>query len=265
MITVGPLARSVEDLALALSLIAGPDGYEPEVPPVMLSDAGDRPLSTARFAWSDDFGGVPVTGDTKAALRSLVKELEKSGCQVERREPDGFDFETAWEIWGEILLAERAATAPERAAERIAALGAELDSPVAIFRGMARGARATMQQYAESLTTRDALITALETFLGSWDAFLCPVSVGPAIEHCPFGTPIDIDGQEVPYLVAGVAYTCPFNLTGNPVVVLPMTLSAGGLPIGVQFVGRRWGDMQLLALAAQVAKVIGPFRRPPGY
>jgi amidase len=187
MNTIGRLARSVEDLTLAVQLMAGPDGYQWEVPPMPLGEAAGRPLSVTRFAWTDDFGGVPVTNDTRAALRALVEELRRTGCHIEPT-PDGFDFATAWETWGEIVLAERAATAPDGAAERVAALGAEADSPVAMLRGMARGARATMLQYTESLTRRDALITALEDFLGRWDAFLCPVSVGSAIEHCPFGT-----------------------------------------------------------------------------
>lgn len=265
MNTIGPLARSVEDLTLALRLIAGPDGNQWEVPPVPLDDAADRLLSMTRFAWTDDFGGVPVTNDTRVALAALAEELRRQGCQIERRAPEGFDFTTVWETWGEIVLAERAATAPERAAERVEALGARPDSAVAIFRGMARGARATIQQYTESLTKRDVLISALEQFFTRWDVFLCPVTVGPAIEHCPFGTPIEVDGQLVPYFMAGIAYTCPFNLTGHPVVVLPLTRSGEGLPIGLQVVGRRWGEMQLLAIAAQIAKVIGSFRRPPGY
>jgi amidase len=265
MNTIGPLARSVEDLTLALRLIAGPDGCQWEVPPVPLDEAADRPLSITRLAWTDDFGGVPVTNDTRVALATLAEDLRRLGCHIERRAPEEFDFTAVWETFGEILLAERAATAPERAAERVAALDARPDSAVAMFRGMARGASATMQQYTESLTRRDAFIAALEHFLARWDAFLCPVSVGPAIEHCPFGTPIDVDGQPVPYFVAGTAYTCPFNLTGHPVVVLPLTRSAEGLPIGLQVVGRRWDEMQLLVIAARLAEVIGPFHRPPGY
>jgi amidase len=265
MNTIGPLARSVEDLMLALRLIAGPDGYQWEVPPAPLDDVADQPLSMTRLAWTDDFGGVPVTNDTRVALVTLAEELRRRGCHIERQTPEGFDFTAVWETFGEILLAERAATAPERVAERVAALDARSDSAVAMLRGMARGARATMQQYTESLTRRDILIAALEHFLARWDAFLCPVSVGPAIEHCPFGTPVGVDGQPVPYFVAGIAYTCPFNLTGHPVVVLPLTRSAEGLPIGLQVIGRRWGEMQLLAIAARLAKAIGPFRRPPGY
>ena len=265
MNTIGPLARSVGDLMLALRLIAGPDGSEWEVPPVPLDPAPDLPLDRLNIAWTDDFGGVPVTNDTRVALTKLTNELTQLGCSVVRRTPEGFDFTTAWETWGEIVLAERGATAPERSAERVMALGARLDSEVAMYRGMARGASATIQQYTESLSKRDALITALESFFGRWDAFLCPVTVGPAIPHLPFGTPIDVDGRQVHYLMAGTAYTCPFNLTGHPAVVLPLACSAEGLPIGLQVVGRRWGEMQLLAIAARLALVIGPFQRPPGY
>ena len=265
MNTIGPLARSVDDLTLALRLIAGPDGCQWEVPPVPLEAAPDQPLGSLHLAWTDDFGGVPVTHDTRVALTKLSSELTQLGCRVERRAPEGFDFTMVWETWGEILMAERGATAPERTAERVAALDARPDSDVAMYRGMARGARATIQQYTESLSKRDTLIAALESFFAQWDAFLCPVTVGPAIPHLPFGTPVDVDGQQVPYLMAGTGYTCPFNLTGHPAVVLPLARSAEGLPIGLQVVGPRWGEMKLLAIAARLALVIGPFRRPPGY
>jgi amidase len=105
----------------------------------------------------------------------------------------------------------------------------------------------------------------LEKFFDRWDALLCPVTVSPAIPHLPFGTPVDVDEKKVPYFLAGTAYTCVFNLTGHPVVVLPVARSKEGLPIGVQVVGRRWSEPALLALARKLALVTGPFRSPPGY
>jgi amidase len=264
MQTIGPLARSVEDLELALRLMAGPDGCQWEVPPVPLIPAADRPLDTLRLAWTDDFGGLPVTHETRTALGQLAEELTRCGCHMAQRAPEGFDCETAWETRGEILMAELAATDPEGAVKRVATFDARLHL-AASFRGMARGATATMQQYAESLTKRDTLIAALEHFFTQWDALLCPVTVGPAIPHCPYGTPVSVDGQQVPYMPAGTAYTQLFNLTGHPVVVLPLTRSSEGLPIGLQVVGRRWGEMPLLAIAARLAQVIGPFQRPTGY
>jgi len=69
----------------------------------------------------------------------------------------------------------------------------------------------------------------------------------------------------VPYFIAGTAYTSPFNLTGHPSVVLPLTRSKDGLPIGVQLVAKRWSEPELLALAQKVALITGPFTPPPNY
>ena len=105
----------------------------------------------------------------------------------------------------------------------------------------------------------------LEKFFERWDVLICPVTVSPAIPHVPFGTPVDVDQHKVPYFIAGTAYTSPFNLTGHPSVVLPLTKSKDGLPIGVQLVGKRWSEPELLALAQKVALITGPFTPPPNY
>jgi amidase len=212
------------------------------------------------MAWSADFGGVPVTRDTRDAIAKLAARLG-----AEQRNPDGFDFEQAWETWGEIAIAERAATGGDRARERVAALNATLGEQWAVARGSARGAQATIADYAAALTRKDELIAKLERFFDRWDAFLCPVTVSPAIPHVPFGTPIDIDGAKVPYFIAGTAYTCPFNLTGHPVAILPLTRSASGLPIGVQVVGKLWSEPALLQLAKKIEQITGSFTPPPNF
>lgn len=78
-------------------------------------------------------------------------------------------------------------------------------------------------------------------------------------------SPLKVDDQELPYWVWGTTYTAVFNLTGNPVVVLPVGRTKAGLPIGVQVVGRRWSDMELLNIAEQLTEVTGAFQHPPGY
>jgi amidase len=250
MNVLGPLARSLEDLELVTKVIS-----EPFVPWL-----DSPPKDRYRIAWSTDFGGVPVTRETKEAIAKLAAKLG-----AEQRNPDGFDFEQAWETWGEIAIAERAATGGDRARERVAALNATLGERWAVARGSARGAQATVADYMVSLTRRDQLIATLEKFFNTWDAFLCPVTVSPAIAHVPFGTPIDVDGAEVPYFIAGTAYTCPFNLTGHPVAILPLTKSADGLPIGVQVVGRLWSEPALLQVAQRIAQITGPFTPPPNF
>jgi amidase len=250
MNVLGPLTRSLEDLELVTRVMCEPPA--PWVP--------EKERSSCRIAWSADFGGVPVTRETKDAIAKLAAKLG-----AEQRNPDGFDFEQAWETWGEIAIAERAATGGDRARERVAALNATLGERWAVARGSARGAQATVADYMVSLTKRDQLIGALEKFFDTWDAFLCPVTVSAAIPHVPFGTPIDVDGATVPYFIAGTAYTCPFNLTGHPVAILPLTKSAAGLPIGVQVVGRLWSEPALLQTARKIAQITGPFAPPPNF
>ena len=270
MAVFGPLARSVEDLKLCLSVIYGPDGRDWEVPPVPLEEGPDRPLEEAAFAWTDDFGGVPVTADTRSALEKVAQTLSVRGCRVERLNPPGFDFAAAWRAFGEIVGTETGANLPFPLRVIGALTGPILSRKDPLFCAMMRGFRLDMRRYMKALTLRDSLIGALERFLGDRDAWICPVSATPAFKHkrpaarLP-GQPIEVDGLKIPYWVAGVSYTSVFNLTGNPVVVLPVARSGEGLPIGVQVVGRRWQDMRLLALAQRVADVTGPFQPPPGY
>jgi amidase len=265
MNVLGPLARSVEDLALITKTISGPDDAEWDLAPVPWIEPPERALSSYRFAWSTDFGGVPVSSDTRNAIQRLAQALAKLGCTLEARNPDGFSFDEAWETWGEIAITERAATGGDRSRERVTALTATLGEGWAVARGSAKGVRATVADYVSALTRRDGLITTLEKFFQRWDALLCPVTVTPAIGHVPFGTPIDVDGAKVPYFIAGTAYTCPFNLTGHPAVVVPLTRSKQGLPIGLQIVGRRWSEPALLAVAQKLALITGPFTPPPDF
>ena len=253
MATIGPLARSVADLRLALEVIAGPDGNYWETPPVPLQPAQvDRPV----VALIDQFGDCPVTAGTQRALAGLAAKLDQAGWRVERRAPQGFNFPQVWETFGNLLWCEIGSTmSPEVEAQFAEGLGAgpEVEDPMG--RAVSSCLSATMRQFTTTMTARDALIGALERFFDDCDALLCPVTVGPAIPHCAPGTPVQVDGQTVPYWMGGLAYTGPFNLTGHPVVVLPMTRSPEDLPIGVQVVGRRWEDMKLLAVAEAIERV----------
>jgi amidase len=270
-LTPGPLARSVQDLQLALTIMAGPDEREWEVPPVPLTPAPARDLRELCFAWSDDFG-VPVSAEIRTALADLAAELGRSGCRIERRDPPGFGFAQALQVYGE--LKEAALTARSsplhlpRFVWRMLSAGISRSNPIA--RGLMRGAGAHLQGYAQALSQRDVLIAQMEHFLADWDAWLCPVAALPAYPHLRSRNAIEqlratvaVDGQRIPYLLATSVYTGLFNLTGSPVVVLPLARTQEGLPIGVQVVGRRWGDMALLAVAEQLTQVTGPFQRPP--
>lgn len=65
--------------------------------------------------------------------------------------------------------------------------------------------------------------------------------------------------------MANGAYTMPFNLSGHPAVVIPIGQTQDGLPIGMQIIGKRWREMELLAIAQKIDMAIGGFRSPSGY
>ena len=120
----------------------------------------------------------------------------------------------------------------------------------------------TLKSYFEILTYRDSLIYQIDEALKPWDVWLCPVAMTTAFTHRPKGTAIEIEGRKVPYFLANAAYTMLFNLTGNPVVVIPIGETGDGLPIGMQIVGKRWQDMGLLAIAQQINQIVESFKHP---
>jgi Asp-tRNA(Asn)/Glu-tRNA(Gln) amidotransferase A subunit family amidase len=89
---------------------------------------------------------------------------------------------------------------------------------------------------------------------------ICPVAAIPAFRHGE--RTWEIDGTNVDYLDA-MSYTHWFNILGNPAVVVPVGTSAGGLPIGVQIVGRPFEEEVVLAVAAQIEREVGGYVRPP--
>lgn len=240
--TLGPLGRSAQDLALALSVVAGPDHHQWEVPPVPIQSAPPPKLEDVRVAWTEDFG-LPTDHEIKAATERLAEDLQRQGARMRHELPDGFDMQRAAQVGLGIFNAEVPRSPEAQPGER----------------------EVTMREYIRLLDQRDRLIGALEAFFNSFDVLLCPVVGTPAWTHREPGTPVHINGTELSYWQTAMAHCMPFSLTGHPAVVLPLTRSREGLPIGVQLVGRRWGDEQLLAIAGLIAEFIGPFVPAPGF
>ncbi len=263
MYAPGAMTRSVADLKLWLSIVEGADGKEWQVPPVISEAVDERPLQAYRIAWTEDFG-VPVTAQTHATMENLAYTLAQLGCTIERTSPPSLDFIAAIETLGELLGAwVSSRPIPQQPTftddlRRLFSGGFTIASSV-------RGTRLNLKQYAAAMARRSSFTAQIENFLSQWDAWLVPTTTMSAFPHQRAGRPFDIEGQKVPYLDACVAYTGLFTLTGNPVVVLPQGKTQQGLPLGVQLVGRRWKDMQLLRLAEKIIEVTGGFQPPSGY
>lgn len=74
-----------------------------------------------------------------------------------------------------------------------------------------------------------------------------------------------MNGKSYPHGIANGAYTIPFSLSGHPAIVIPIGQTQNGLPIGLQIVGKRWKEMELIAIAQELDSVIGAFQSPRGY
>jgi amidase len=237
MLVVGPLARSVRDLELALRVIAGADHKIWEIPPVSLSESGPISLTGLRVAYVPRFGDLPINSESLAGLDGLIKDLASHGVQVERTEIAGFDFDKADKLLDSLVRAE----SPDRPNSK----------PV------------TMRDYINLLSIKDALTACMDDFLSRFDVLICPSGARQAFKHESDPKTVAIDEREVDYDTAAGWYVRPFSVTGNPAVVLPLLRCKDGLPIGVQLVGRRWTEMRLLAIASAVGEVTSGFHRPP--
>lgn len=257
--SIGPMARSIEDLRLAFPIIAEPGSPGLEGSPV-------KHPTQLRIAWTDDFGGAPLDVESIRMMRALVAQLEQAGCRVEHRPDAGFDYEEAWFVAGACLGAINTLFQPP-----LMRTFRKLISPVllrssslrALQRGLYCGMTLRSQTIADVLKKRLELIDQCESFLSDWDAWICPVFPTPAFTHRKPDAPIEVDGIPFPQLMANLLHSVIFNVTGHPVVTIPIGLTGQGLPVGVQVIGRKWQELALLDTADKIALQTGGFQPPP--
>jgi amidase len=275
MITVGCFARSLEDIKLCFSLIAGADRRRPDVPPVPLDIPSGTPLADLKIAWTDQWAEVPVAVEIRSAMQSVFQTLTQAHIQVEPWRPEEFDLAQILDVYGQLAVyVNRYAQPVDRYNLR--------RSVTQIFRSATQGDRAlrlfgdfsrllptllnpSLKGYFEALTDRDRFTAQLDEALKDWDVWLTPVAATAAFSHRPAWSAIDIGGRSYPHAVANGAYTMPFNLSGHPAVIIPIGQTSDGLPIGMQIVGKRWREIELLAIAQELDKVVGDFQHPSGY
>jgi amidase len=257
--SIGPLARSIDDLRLAFPLIAEPGTPGLEPPP-------EKPLSTLRLAWTADFGGAPLDQASRLLIDALACRLAQAGATVEHVSGAGFDYEEAWFVSGACLGAINTLFQPpwmQGFRKLVGPLLARSGRLHIVQRGLYAGIGLRPQTIQDMLKKRLELIDQVERFFSAWDAWICPVFPTPAFTHRKPDAPVEIDGQPLPQVLANLLHSVIFNLTGHPVVTLPIGLTDQGLPVGVQLIGRKWRELPLLAAAAQIAAHTPGCQPPP--
>ncbi len=224
-----------------------------------------KDLSQLRIAWTDDFGGAPLDSESSRLLHALADGLKQAGCQVEKCSGAGFDYEEAWFVAGACLGAINTLFQPpmlQQTRKLIGPVLSRLGHPNSLQRGLYAGMTLRPQTVADMLKKRQALIDQCERFLSVWDAWICPVFPTPAFTHRKPDAPIEIDSKPFPQLMANLLHSVIFNVTGHPVVTVPIGLTAQGLPVGVQVIGRRWQEMALLNTAEKIALQTSGYQPP---
>jgi amidase len=250
--SIGPMARTIEDLLLLFNVIADatPSELSQRASPLEKGIAGLRGL---RIAWYADDGIAPVTEETRAAIISTAKALSDAGLEVREAQPPGIARGAA--LW--IELFSRAATEQLRefyrgredeAGPQVAALLQTLPEETDLQSRIDRA-----ESVAAAVLERESLREDLLAWMKTTPLILAPVGAVPAFEHG--ARRVEVNGQSISVFRA-FSYAQTFNVFGLPGVVVPAGRSAEGLPIGIQIVGRLFEERTVLAAAAVIEEAL---------
>ena len=250
--TSGVLARDVDDLALQMQAVAGPD----ERVPISLCEPGsifaaldDLDPAGVRVAWTPDLG-LPIEQEVRDALSFVPGELEALGCRVVEAMPDLHD---AREIFQTL-----------RAWHFDISVGALYDGHGDRLKDTVRwnveaARRRSMHEHGRATVAHAALVERVRTFFGDHDVLALPTA-----QVVPFDITLDwprtVDGVEMDTYIDWMRVCSDITLTGCPAISMPAAFTPGGLPVGVQFVGRPGGDVDLLRFARCWERAVSPSR-----
>ena len=266
---LGPLARSAEDLSVALDILVGPDEDEAlawrlELPPPRHSSLREYRVA----AWLDD-PACPVDVEVRTRHEATIEALREAGVQVDEHARSQFQFSDALCTYLQLLWAATSPGLPPEQFEHFIQLAAQL--PPNDDGDFARLAQATTQRHRQWLIANEKRAhyrARWAEFFKSYDVLLCPITPTAAILHDHsepmMARTIQVNGQPHPYLNS-IAWAGVIGMAYLPVTMAPVGLTAQKLPVGIQVVGPYLEDRTTIDFARRLGDVIGGFVAPPGY
>lgn len=246
--TQGPMARTVTDLALLTSVMAGGEDYDPLSYPndaTALRILDDIDLSSLRVAISEDLGGAPVDDGIRRVFRETLAHYQNVFTFIEERDPD---FKTANDVFWILRGVGFVANHKDRYEQHRDQLG-----PNILFNTEA-GLKMTVSEIAWAHREQTVIYRNFQKFFDGIDVLICP---GVPIHPFPVDqrAPTEINGEKMEHYISASAITSWLTLTGHPVVALPCGLDATGTPFGIQIVGRRHADRFVLGIAHALERI----------
>lgn len=247
----GPLARRVDDAIAFMAAAAGPSDQDIQSLPIPFSVARAHRggLQGRRFAFSLDLGYYAIQPEVERVIRAAIDKLRGAGAIVE-------EVEFGWsrlvnDQWYDLWCVFMASFF----GDRVAKYGERMDPNMVSM--IARGQRMGATAYKQVELLRTRMWRDLAALFTRYDALLCPTCAkeAPSAEDGDS----DHDATLADGRYDGLDMTLPFNMTPQcPVLTLPAGLTANGLPVGLQMVGHRFADEDVLALARQAERLMPP-------
>ena len=257
----GPMARDVDDLEMALDVLAGPDAWNSVAYSVDLPPARHREIADFRVAvWLDE-ETCPIDSRYRDLLLGAATALEDAGATVDHEPRPAFTFEKAVDTFFHLLSAAEAGTWTLAELEEIATQS-EPQGELGIWHAAMRH-REWLGWNERRLQQR----AKWRTFFEDWDVVLLPVTPTAALRHDhsrpPTTRTVEVNGETRPYF-DGIKWMGLTGVSWLPATVVPIG-QIDGLPVGVQIAGPFLEDRTTLAVARFLQEALGGFQRPDGF
>jgi amidase len=238
----GPMARTVQDVALMLSSIAGPDPRSPIAiaePGSLFTRPLERDFKNVRIAWSKDLGELPVDPRVTQVLESRRRVLTDLGCIVDETQPDFSDADEIFKVWrawnfelqySELLKNHR-----------------KLIKDTVIW-NVEQGQKLTGPQIGRAEVKRTELYQRVRQFLETYEYLICPVNQVPPFDINQRWIE-EINGVKMENYIDWMKSCYYITVTGLPAISVPCGFTPEGLPVGMQIVGRHNAEFSVLQLA----------------
>ncbi len=259
----GPMARNVDDLELALDVLAGPDDWEGTAWKLELPPARHERVKDYRIAvWLDE-PSAPIASQIRDLIAAAAGCLAETGARVDFDARPDFEFEYATRTYLQLLGAAESGGFSHDQIEQMAA------QPPSQQEGLVPGFYTLRHRaWLSANERRLQLRRKWRDFFGQWDVVLLPVLPTDAIAHDhsePMAARrIHVDGTERPYLDQ-LLWVGLISAAYLPATVVPIGRTSAGLPVGVQVAGPYLEDRTTLAVARHLEERLGGFEPPPGF
>lgn len=252
----GPMARTVQDAALMLSAIAGPDPRSPIAiaePGSVFSESLERDFKGVKIAWSKNLGDLPVDPRVTQVLENQQCVLHDLGCIVEAGQPDFSGADEIFKVW-------RAWRFELRYTELLKD-HRKLIKDTVVW-NTEQGQKLTGPQLGRAEVQRTELYHRVREFMENYEFLICPVNQVPPFDiKQPYVE--EIDGVKMETYIDWMKSCYYITVTGLPAISVPCGFTPEGLPVGMQIVGRHNADLSVLQLAHAFEKATGFWKQHP--